>query len=189
MADISDINAAQSVKIIGSDATGLETNPVNADSSGNLQTVVKNGTGSSAVNIQDGGNSITVDGSVSVSNFPATQNVAITSSVEVEVKNDTGNPVPVSDISNNGGLQGSITVGTSAIQAMVGVSPLSSRKNLTVFNNSSSDIYWGYTNAVTTSTGTPLFKNQLIDFQVGPSTTVWLIAGSAGNNVRVTENA
>lgn len=32
---------------------------------------------------------------VTVSNFPATQNVAVTSSVEVEVKNDTGNPIPV----------------------------------------------------------------------------------------------
>jgi hypothetical protein len=37
---------------------------------------VQNGAGASAVNIQDGGNSITVDGSVSVSNFPATQVVA-----------------------------------------------------------------------------------------------------------------
>jgi len=37
-----------------------------------------------------------ITGSVSVTNFPATQNVAVTSSVEVEVKNDTGNPVPVS---------------------------------------------------------------------------------------------
>lgn len=37
-----------------------------------------------------------VSGTVAVSNFPATQNVAVTSSVEVEVKNDTGNPIPVS---------------------------------------------------------------------------------------------
>ena len=37
---------------------------------------VQNGAGASAVNIQDGGNSITVDGSVTVSNFPATQPVS-----------------------------------------------------------------------------------------------------------------
>jgi hypothetical protein len=37
---------------------------------------VQNAAGASAVNIQDGGNSITVDGSVSVSNFPATQAVS-----------------------------------------------------------------------------------------------------------------
>jgi len=33
--------------------------------------------------------------SVSVSNFPTTQNVAITSSVELEIKNDISNPIPV----------------------------------------------------------------------------------------------
>lgn len=41
MADLSDIQAAQSVKIIGTDATGLETNPVNGDSNGNLYTTDK----------------------------------------------------------------------------------------------------------------------------------------------------
>lgn len=42
---------------------------------------VQNGAGVSAVNIQDGGNSITVDGSISVNNFPASQDVVVTSSV------------------------------------------------------------------------------------------------------------
>lgn len=37
---------------------------------------VQNGAGAAAVNIQDGGNSITVDGSVSVSNFPSNQTVS-----------------------------------------------------------------------------------------------------------------
>jgi len=37
---------------------------------------VQNGAGAAAVNIQDGGNSITVDGSVNVGNFPATQAVS-----------------------------------------------------------------------------------------------------------------
>lgn len=49
-------------------------------SSGSLaaleSTTVQNGAGASAVNIQDGGNSITVDGTVSVGNFPATQVVS-----------------------------------------------------------------------------------------------------------------
>ena len=132
MADISDINAAQSVKIIGSNSTGAEQTPVTSSSNGELN---------------------------------------------------------VSDISNNGGVHGSITVGTSAVQAMVGGSPLANRKTLTIFNNSSSDIYFGYANTVTTSTGTPLFKNQFAEFSIGPNTALWLIAGGAGNNVRVTENA
>ena len=64
MADLDDKQAAQSIKIIGADSSGLETNPVGADVSGNLKTIVNNGSGSAAVNIQDGGNSITVDGTV-----------------------------------------------------------------------------------------------------------------------------
>ena len=37
-----------------------------------------------------------ISGTVNVGNFPATQNVAVTSIVEVEVKNDVGNPLPIS---------------------------------------------------------------------------------------------
>lgn len=40
---------------------------------------INNSSGGGAVNIQDGGNSITVDGSISVSNFPATQPVSAVS--------------------------------------------------------------------------------------------------------------
>lgn len=95
----------------------------------------------------------------------------------------------ISDISNNGGVHGSLTVGTSAVEAKVGGSALANRKTLTIFNNSNADIYFGYSNTVTTAIGTPIFKSQFAEFEVGPSTTVWLIAGTAGNNTRITENA
>lgn len=39
MADLTDSQAAQSVKIIGNDSTGTETNPVGADSDGNLKAI------------------------------------------------------------------------------------------------------------------------------------------------------
>lgn len=58
---------------------------------------VINGAGAAAVNIQDGGNSITVDGTVAVSNFPATQpvsgTVAATQSGEwdVNIEDTAGN--------------------------------------------------------------------------------------------------
>jgi hypothetical protein len=53
-----------------------------------------------------------------VSNFPATQNVAVTSSVEVEVKNDSGNPIPVSGTVTITDGSGSITIdGTVALDA------------------------------------------------------------------------
>jgi hypothetical protein len=132
MADLTELEAAQTTKIVGSSSSGTENNYVGATATNELRTA---------------------------------------------------------DISNNGGVQGAITVGTSAIQAMVGGSPLTNRKTLTVFNNSNTTIYFGYANTVTTVNGTPIFKNQFAEFLVGPNTNVWLIAGSAGNNVRITENA
>lgn len=61
MADLGDKDSALTVKIAGASSTGLESQYVNADLSGNIFTVNNNGAGASAVNIQDGGNSITVD--------------------------------------------------------------------------------------------------------------------------------
>ena len=96
----------------------------------------------------------------------------------------------VADIVNSGNsLEGFITVGASPSEAKVGASRLIGRKSLTVFNNSNTTIYWGYTNGVTTSTGTPIFKDQQVSFAVGDGQSVYLIAGSEGNNVRVTEGA
>lgn len=64
-----------------------------------VHTHVENEAGTSLA-INDNGGSITVDGTVAVSNFPATQTVDGTVNIgtmpEVEIKNDTGNPVPVS---------------------------------------------------------------------------------------------
>lgn len=42
MADLTGVQAAEQVKIVGNDSTGLETNPVGADSSGNLQVINPN---------------------------------------------------------------------------------------------------------------------------------------------------
>ena len=95
----------------------------------------------------------------------------------------------IADISNNGGTQGAITVGTSAVEAKVGSTALSNRKNLTIYNNSGNTIYWGYTSAVTTSTGSLLLRDSIAIFDVGPNTSVFLIGSNTGNNVRITESA
>lgn len=94
----------------------------------------------------------------------------------------------VSDILNTGtGVQGILTVGTTAIEVKVNAAKLASRKSVTLFNNSAVTIYWGYTNAVTTATGTPIFKNQQVNWDVGDIQTIFVIAGTASNNTRVTE--
>ncbi len=93
----------------------------------------------------------------------------------------------VADILNTGGVQSAMTVGTSAIEAKVGASRLTNRKLLTICPTDG-DIYWGYTNAITTTTGTPIFKNQMVAISVGDTAAVYLVA-SANRNVRITEGA
>lgn len=74
--DIRDLtSASDSVLIYGSDDGGTTKRVIKTDSGGALQVdlevasvTVTNGAGASAVNIQDGGNTITVDGTVAFSN-------------------------------------------------------------------------------------------------------------------------
>lgn len=132
MADLNEIQAAQSIKIIGADGTGSETTPVSSTLNGDINSA---------------------------------------------------------DTIRVGGIQGTLTVGTSAVELKVGGSRLANRKLASVFNDSNSIIYYGYTDAVTISTGTPIFKNQFVEWAINDSTTVYLIADSAGNNTRITEAA
>jgi len=131
MADLTGLEASQSVKIAGADSAGSETNYVNATALGELKTT---------------------------------------------------------DTITGAGAEGALTVGTSAVEARVGASALTNRKLLTVFNNSGTTIYWGRTSSVTTSTGTPIYEKQFFTFDFASDAPVYLIAGIAGNNVRITES-
>lgn len=132
MADLNELQAAQTVKIAGSNNSAAETNFVDATANGDMKTT---------------------------------------------------------DVSNNGGLQAALSVGTTAVELKVGISVLDNRKSATLFNNSNNTIYWGYTNTVTINSGTPIFKSQFVEWAVGSGTSIWLIAGSATNDTRITENA
>lgn len=94
----------------------------------------------------------------------------------------------VVDTLMSGGSQGALTVGTSAVLAAVSGTNLANRKSLTVYNNGAVLIYWGFTNAVTTSTGTPIVPGQLAIFGVRDSTNIYLISGTASQNTRLTES-
>ena len=131
MADLSGLDASQSVKLAGADSSGAETNYVNASSLGELRTA---------------------------------------------------------DIITGSGTEGALTIGTSASEAKVGASALVNRKLLTIFNNSGTTIYWGRTSGVTISNGTPIFEKQLMTFEFAADAPVYLVAGTSGNNVRITES-
>ena len=93
------------------------------------------------------------------------------------------------DIFNGSATNGAITVGTTAVAARVGAANLTNRKELFIFNNSNDTLYFGFTTGVTTANGVPIFKGQAVSLRYGPAITVYLIATTAGNNVRVTESA
>lgn len=98
--------------------------------------------------------------------------------------------IPSSSRSNSGGTQGALSVGTTALLVCSsGSANLFNRQMLSLFNNSSVTLYWGYTSAVTTATGTPIFRNQERGWMVGPNTNIYVIAGTAANDARITERA
>ena len=86
MADISDINSALPIKVIGSDATGAEQTPVQSSPNGELL---------------------------------------------------------INNTNNNGGVQGAISVSTTAVAARVGGSNLANRQTLTIYNNGTQTLFWG----------------------------------------------
>lgn len=101
-----------------------------------------------------------------------------TRKASVSANNDVG----VQDGLSNGGVFGRLTLTTAntAYEAKVGVSRLTARKSLII--TALDDMFWGYSNAVTTANGIPLFKNQQIVFSVDPDSTfeVWLVGSTNG---------
>lgn len=136
MADLTDIQAAGSTKIVGSDSTGLETNPLVVTSIG--QATVSDG------------------------------------------------------LSGGSAVYGNLSVPTAntAVEIKVGGSALTNRKSVTFFALDA-DFYWGYSNSVTTSNGTQLFKGQLITWSLNPAATtgltIFVVCTSSSKNGRITE--
>ena len=110
-----------------------------------------------------------------------------TQQASVSVNGDLG----VADGLSTGGVNGNLllTTGGTTYEAKVGGSRLANRKSLTI--TALDDMYWGYSNTVTASTGTPLYKNQQIVFSIDPNSStfqVWLVATANSKNARITES-
>lgn len=91
------------------------------------------------------------------------------------------------DIINTSGQARAQSVTTSAAEALGAGTILANRKSLTV-TPTNGTVYWGYANTVTTSTGTPIFKNQTYSWCIGSNVHVYLIAGST-TDCRITEGS
>jgi hypothetical protein len=161
MSDLTDIQAAQSVKVVGANSTGTEQVPVES-------AVDPNGKGRLLV---DAISKLT-DG---------TNTVLVTPLGDLEV----------SDGLSNGGVNGNLvlTTANTAYEAKVGASRLTNRKSLTI-QAVDFDVYWGYSSGVTVANGTLLNKGQFIVFACDPNSTfqVWLVCANSSKNVRIAES-
>ena len=119
-------------------------------------------------------------------------NVNIVDRADATKKNSvtTNGDINVVDGLRNGGVYGNLNLvtGGTTYEAKVGGSALSNRKLLKI--TALDDMYWGYSNTVTTSTGTPLYKNQQIIFAIDAASTfsIWLVASANNKNARITES-
>jgi hypothetical protein len=112
---------------------------------------------------------------------------APTNPVRASVTGDLG----VTDGISSGGVQGLLTLTTAntSYELKVGSSRLSNRKVLTA--RPTAKMYWGYTSAVTTSTGTLMYPNEFWEFDLSPNdsnVTIYVVSATAGATVSVTES-
>lgn len=155
------------------------------DGSGNLQAMSVDTSGK--ININDISGTVSLPTGAATSALQTTGNSSL-SSIDGKLTTKSG-ALATNVISNGGGIEGALTVGTSAVLVAVSGTNLVNRINATLYNNSLVFMYWGYRNTVTTSTGTPIQPGQSVQWDVGPSTNIYVIAGTSSNNARITETA
>jgi hypothetical protein len=85
------------------------------------------------------------------------------------------------------GVSGSISVGTSAVEAKVGSTRLQNRKLLTI-QPINGPVWIGVGSPITASTGTQVFTKQVLIMAAG-DVSVFVVSDSEGRDVRITEGA
>lgn len=77
---------------------------------------------------------------------------------------------------------------STATEVRVGATPLQERKLVTV-QPIDGDVYFGYDNSVTTSTGTLIYQGTVYPIEVSDKLPVYVIAATGTVDVRITEVA
>jgi hypothetical protein len=93
----------------------------------------------------------------------------------------------VADIINTSGQYRAQSITTTAAEALGGATILANRKMLSI-TPTNGTIYWGFSNAVTATTGSPIFKNQQMTFAVGANVHIYVIA-TATTDSRISEGS
>jgi hypothetical protein len=87
------------------------------------------------------------------------------------------NQLQVRDVINTSGQNRAQSITTSSGEALGGSSILTNRKFITM-TPTNGTVYWGFTTGVTTSSGTPILKNQTVTIAATDNVHIYLIAGS-----------
>lgn len=99
------------------------------------------------------------------------------------------NGTELSDVLNDAYVSGVVSVGTSAVEAKVGGSPLATRERLVIYNDSNKTVYWGPSSVTISGStkGIPLGSGQMVMIPAGANLSVYLVSDSLSNNVIVQE--
>lgn len=87
---------------------------------------------------------------------------------------------------NGPSYYGAISVSTTPTLLKVGASVYSERIEVS-FQPLDGDIYYGFDSSVSYTTGTKVFRYQLITLESGPLETIYLVTESGTVDVRITE--
>jgi hypothetical protein len=118
-----------------------------------------------------------------VSTNPPLYTTAQTDSLSLTIDGD----LRVADIINTAGQYRAQSVTTTAAEALGAATILANRKSLTI-TPTNGTVYWGFSNAVTTTTGSPIFKNQSMSFAIGANLHIYVIA-AATTDCRMAEGS
>lgn len=165
------VTAAGEVNVIATAQPGVDIGDV----------TINNAAGASAVNIQDGGNTITVDGTVAVSG-----SVAVTGPLTDAQLRATSVPVSMGVTDLTPSAPTAASVGVASAQA---VAAAATRKGLVLVNTSNARISLGFGSAAVLDSGITLYPGGVFEmdsntFDVG---AVNAIASAAASNLGIQE--
>lgn len=91
-----------------------------------------------------------------------------------------------SDVNESAFIAAVKTISTSQIEACALSSSLDNRQAISIYNNGPQIIYYG-PSGITSNTGIPIFKNQLVSLPLGPNNRAYLITSSSSSTAVIQE--
>lgn len=108
---------------------------------------------------------------------------------QTPVKSSANGDLAIMDLCDSGGVQGVVAVSTTPVAVRVGAGNLANRKRLLFINTGAVNLYWGFSNTVSSANGMIIYRNQPVSDSWGPNTTIWIVAAAGSGGVSVAESA